>query len=193
MKKTVIIEYGAGNVFSVEAAARRLGYDVNISCEPDIIMNADRVIFPGVGHAGFAMERLKKNGLNRIIPKLTAPVLGICLGMQLMCSRSEESDTEGLGIFPQTVKQIKGDCKVPHIGWNQISALDSPLFEGVKNGAWVYFVHSYYLETSDYQVAECDYHTSFCAAIQKDNFFGCQFHPEKSGKTGERILKNFLE
>ena len=193
MEKIVIIEYGAGNLFSVEMAVRRLGYPVEVSADPGRIRSADRVIFPGVGAARSAMTRLRETGLDRVIPTLTAPVLGICLGMQLMCSYSEEGETAGLGIFPLPVKQITGKVKVPHMGWNRVSGLRSPLFEGVEEGVWLYFVHSYCVPVSPWQVAEATYHRPFCASIQKENFFGCQFHPEKSGKAGERIIQNFLK
>jgi glutamine amidotransferase len=188
----VIIEYGAGNLFSVQKTVERLGYTATVSDDPEVIRKAERVIFPGVGQARSAMIRLQERGLDRVIPELTAPVLGICLGMQLMCTHSEEGDTKGLGIFPLAVRQITGDCKVPHIGWNRIERLQSPLFDGIAEGAWVYFVHSYYLPESPDQVAGCLYHQPFCAAIRRRNFFGCQFHPEKSGEVGEHILRNFL-
>ncbi|GHV65933.1 imidazole glycerol phosphate synthase subunit HisH [Bacteroidia bacterium] len=189
----VIIEYGAGNLFSVQTALERLGCTATVSCEPAVIRGAERVLFPGVGQASSAMKRLRECGLEQVIPTLTMPVLGICLGMQLLCTYSEEGDTEGLGVLPLRVEKIVGDCKVPHIGWNRIEGLKSSLFKGIDEGAWMYFVHSYYLPVNSYQVAESDYHKPFCAAIEKDNFFGCQFHPEKSGDVGERMLKNFLE
>jgi glutamine amidotransferase len=187
-----IIEYGAGNLFSVRAAVERLGGVATMSGDPEVIRAADRVIFPGVGQAHSAMQRLRASGLHEIIPALRVPVLGICLGMQLMCARSEEGDTPGLGIFPLVVRRVEGDCKVPHVGWNRISDPRPPLFAGVAEGAWFYFVHSYYLPVSPHQVAGCHYHAPFCAAIRRDNFFGCQFHPEKSGASGERVLLNFL-
>jgi glutamine amidotransferase len=189
----VIIEYGAGNLFSVEAAVKRLGYTAVVSDDPAVIVRADKVIFPGVGQAKQAMNRLIACGLDRVLPELKVPVLGICLGMQLMCDYSEEGATEGLGIFPIRVKQMTGKVKIPHIGWNRITSLNSPLFQGIEDGAWVYFVHSYYLPVNEYQTAECSYQIPFCAGIRKDNFFGCQFHPEKSGAVGERIIQNFLQ
>ncbi|MDR1273279.1 MAG: imidazole glycerol phosphate synthase subunit HisH [Odoribacteraceae bacterium] len=188
-----IIEYGAGNLFSVRAAVERLGHSVTLGSQPGEILAADRVIFPGVGQARSAMDKLRAAGLDEVIPALRVPVLGICLGMQLMCERSEEGDTAGLGIFPLEARRIEGDCKVPHMGWNRIVDPQPPLFDGIREGEWFYFVHSYYLPVSSYQVAGCRYHALFCAALRRDNFFGCQFHPEKSGEAGERVLRNFLD
>lgn len=190
--KTVVIDYGAGNVFSVVTALKRLGCEVLVSGDSKIIAAADRIIFPGVGQASVAMACLKSRGLDRVIPALEMPVLGICLGMQLMCRKTEEENTPGLGIFPLEVKKITGNCKTPHMGWNTVHRFKSPLFRGISEGEWMYFVHSYYVPEEGSCVAYCDYHRIFAAAIQKDNFFGCQFHPEKSSVAGEKILENFL-
>ncbi|WP_059025392.1 imidazole glycerol phosphate synthase subunit HisH [Gabonibacter massiliensis] len=187
-----IIDYGAGNVFSVQTAIRRLNEEVIISSDPSVILEAERVIFPGVGQAAAAMRQLREKGLDKIIPELKVPVLGICLGMQLMCTFSEEGDTTGLGIFPLAVKRIGQGKKIPHMGWNRIFGLHSDLFRRVGEMEWGYFVHSYYIPCNAYQIATCDYDGEFCAAVRKDNFWGCQFHPEKSSGTGELILRNFL-
>lgn len=191
--KIVVIGYGAGNVFSVQSALRRLGYDSVVSGDAETIRNADRVIFPGVGQASAAMDQLRNAGLDIVISQLSVPVLGICLGMQLMCASTEEGNTQGLGIFPLPVKRIEGACKVPHIGWNNIYGERSGLFAGIQPYEWMYFVHSYYVPESSYSIALCDYPRPFAAAIRKDNFFGCQFHPEKSSVAGENVLRNFLE
>lgn len=192
--ETIIIDYGAGNVFSVATALERFGVRSALTSDPDVIRRAERVIFPGVGQAGQAMERLVRTGLDEVIPRLTVPVLGICLGMQLMCARSEEGQTEGLGIFPLDVKKFGGGVKVPHMGWNNLTELKGPLFKGLGEEApRMYFVHSYYVPVSDFSAAVCDYGFAFSAALEKDNFFGCQFHPEKSSAMGQAVLKNFLK
>ncbi len=191
--KTVIIDYNAGNVRSVYYALKRLGVDAEISDHPEKIKSADKVIFPGVGEAGSTMQYLKNKGLDSLIKQLTQPVLGICLGMQLLCNHSEEGDTNCLNIFPNTVKLFKGDEKVPHVGWNSISKLKGKLFKNIADNAYVYFVHSYYVEISDNTLATCNYMQNFSASIQKDNFYAVQFHPEKSGETGSRILQNFIK
>ena len=192
--ETIIIDYGAGNVFSVATALERLGVRSALTSDPDVIRRAERVIFPGVGQAGQAMERLVRTGLDEVIPRLTVPVLGICLGMQLMCARSEEGQTEGLGIFPLDVKKFGGGVKVPHMGWNNLTELKGPLFKGLGEEAQrMYFVHSYYVPVSGFSAAVCDYGFAFSAALEKDNFFGCQFHPEKSSAMGQAVLKNFLK
>lgn len=192
--ETIIIDYGAGNVFSVAMALERLGVRSALTSDPDVIRRAERVIFPGVGQAGQAMERLVCTGLDEVIPRLTVPVLGICLGMQLMCARSEEGQTEGLGIFPLDVKKFGGGVKVPHMGWNNLTELKGPLFKGLGEEApRMYFVHSYYVPVSGFSAAVCDYGFAFSAALEKDNFFGCQFHPEKSSAMGQAVLKNFLK
>lgn len=190
--KVVIIDYGAGNVFSVAMALRRLGEEAIISSDAGVIQEADRVIFPGVGQAASAMEQLRASGLDRIIPDLKMPVLGICLGMQLMCDFTEEGNTSGLGIFPLNVKRMTGGKKVPHIGWNRIYDLKSGLFAGTEAGERMYFVHSYYVPLSADCIAACDYTEPFAAAVCKDNFYGCQFHPEKSSEAGRRVLTRFL-
>lgn len=191
--KIVIIDYGAGNVFSVLMALKRLGYEAIVSGDTDEIRSADRVIFPGVGQASAAMEQLRASGLDRVIPELKMPVLGVCLGMQLMCRSTEEENTRGLGIFPLDVKKITGDYKIPHMGWNNITGLKTGLFKGIAENSRMYFVHSYYVPADEYTIALCDYHAPFAAAIGKGNFYGCQFHPEKSSQWGEQVLKNFLE
>ena len=192
--ETIIIDYGAGNVFSVATALERLGVRSALTSDPDVIRRAERVIFPGVGQAGQAMDRLVRTGLDEVIPRLTVPVLGICLGMQLMCARSEEGQTEGLGIFPLDVKKFGGGVKVPHMGWNNLTELKGPLFKGLGEEApRMYFVHSYYVPVSGFSAAVCDYGFAFSAALEKDNFFGCQFHPEKSSAMGQAVLKNFLK
>ena len=189
----VIIDYGAGNVQSVKYALKRLGVEAVLSRNTEIITKADKVIFPGVGQAQSAMQQIKQAGLEKVIPALKQPVLGICLGMQLMCRYSEEGDTDCLDIFPLEVKKFKHDLKIPHMGWNQLSTMDSPIFNELVENPYMYFVHSYFIEKSDYTIAGCDYKFSFSAALQKDNFYACQFHPEKSSKDGQQILKNFLE
>ena len=193
MSKIVIIEYGAGNLFSVKVAIERLGHKVVCSADPRVVREADKVIFPGVGQAAAAMRQLRESGMDRVIPELKVPVLGICLGMQLMCAYSEEGDTEGLGIFPMRVKEFGRCSKVPHMGWNGIRRLKSGLLEGVNEGERVYFVHSYCVPVGEYTIATCDYQMAFSAAIRKDNFWGCQFHPEKSAGVGEKMIENFLK
>jgi len=193
MKNITIIDYGAGNVKSVKFALERLGAKVKLSSNPEEIKNADKVIFPGVGRAKFAMERLRESGLTELIPNLKQPLLGICLGMQLLCEHSEEDNVDGIGIFPLKVKRFKNDLKVPKIGWNNISDLKGDLFDAINENEYCYFVHSYYVEDSKYSSASSNYGLKYSAALQKDNFYATQFHPEKSGKTGELMLKNFIE
>lgn len=193
MNKTIaIIDYGAGNIKSVKYALERLGVQAILTSDPEEIKKADKVIFPGVGQASAAMQQLKNKGLDKLIPSLTQPVLGICLGMQLMCEHTEEGDTKGLGIFPNNVLKFPQEDKVPHMGWNSVENMKSDLLKNIKENDYVYFVHSFYVPTNTYSIADCNYIKLFCAALQKENFYGCQFHPEKSGKTGEKILKNFL-
>ncbi|MDR0995493.1 MAG: imidazole glycerol phosphate synthase subunit HisH [Tannerella sp.] len=190
-----IIKYNAGNVCSVDYALRRLGVEPLLTDSAEALNKADKVIFPGVGEAGSTMAYLRERRLDEVIRNLKQPVLGICLGMQLMCRHSEEGDAAGLGIFPAEVKRFlpaKHEDKVPHIGWNSLSHLRAPLFSPEQEGAFVYFVHSYYVPLNPYTAAETDYILPFSAALHKDNFFATQFHPEKSGKVGEAVLKNFL-
>lgn len=188
-----IIKYNAGNIKSVENAVKRLGFDCIVSDEFDVIRSADKVIFPGVGEASSAMKYLREKGLDELIVSLKQPVLGICLGQQLMCKFSQEGNTECLGIFDCKVKEFPPEDKVPHMGWNEITGLQSELFQNVQENSDVYFVHSYYCEPTKDQIASCDYIKPFAAAMHKDNFYACQFHPEKSAGIGEQILKNFLE
>ena len=190
--KLVIIDYGAGNIKSIQFAFKRLGVDAILSSNIEEIKGADKIIFPGVGEASSAMKMLKESGLDIIIPTLKQPVLGICLGMQLMCNQTEEGNTQGLGIFDVTVKKFSKDVKVPQMGWNTITNLQSDLFEGLTDKDYMYLVHSYYAENSSESIAKTTYDVEYASALQKDNFYGVQFHPEKSGKSGERILQNFL-
>ena len=189
----VIIDYGAGNTKSVQFAIKRLGFDALVSNEASVIKAADKVIFPGVGEASFAMRKLKGSGLDTLIPSLTQPVLGICLGMQLMCASTEENNTQGLGIFDVKVKRFTTNVKVPQMGWNTIKNLNSPLFKDVKENDYMYLVHSYYAEVCKSQIATTTYDVDYASALQKDNFYGVQFHPEKSSVSGEQLLKNFIE
>jgi glutamine amidotransferase len=190
--KLIIINYGAGNIKSIQFAFKRLGVDAVLSSNIEEIKAADKVIFPGVGEASSAMRMLKESGLDVIIPELKQPVLGICLGMQLMCNFSEEGNTKGLGIFDVHVKRFSNKVKVPQMGWNTIANLESKLFEGLSDKDYMYLVHSYYAETNENSIATTAYDISYASALQKGNFYGVQFHPEKSGKSGERILENFL-
>ncbi len=191
--KIVILNYNAGNSQSILFALQRLGSEAKLSADPQDLLCADKLIFPGVGQARSAMDSLRRTGLDRIIPQLKIPVLGICLGMQLLCNYSEEGATEGLGVFAQDVKRLDSRCKVPHMGWNTLISPRGRLFEGVEAPAWVYFVHSYYLACSECTTAIVDYGGAFCAALERDNFFGVQFHPEKSAAVGELILRNFIK
>ncbi|MBT8282369.1 MAG: imidazole glycerol phosphate synthase subunit HisH [Muriicola sp.] len=190
--KIVIIDYGAGNIQSIQFALERLGYSAVLSDDPVIIESADKVIFPGVGEASSAMDKLIESGLDKLIPQLKQPVLGICLGMQLMCAYSEEGETRGMGIFDVDVVRFSKQVKVPQIGWNQIQDLRSPLFNGISEKEYIYLVHSYYAPLSKDTIAVTDYELPYSSAMRKDNFWGVQFHPEKSSGTGERILKNFI-
>lgn len=187
-----IIHYKAGNIASVVNAFNRLGVNAGLAASPEDLRGADKLIFPGVGHAKPAMEILKQAGMDLAIRDFSGPVLGICLGMQLMAESSLEGPMKGLGIFPVEVKRFDGREKVPHMGWNALTGLRGPLFKGVHEGSHVYFVHSYYMPDSPHAIARCQYGSIFTASIARDNFFGVQFHPEKSGKTGAQILKNFL-
>ncbi len=187
-----IIKYNGGNVNSVQNALDRLKVDSVITDDPELIIKADKVIFPGVGEASSTMKLLKEKGLDVLIPTLKQPVLGICLGMQLMCKHNEEGNTEGMGIFDISVRKFPPQDLVPHMGWNTVSGKDSPVFSGIRRGSDVYFVHSYYCELSDYTTSVCDYILPFSASLQKDNFHAVQFHPEKSGSVGNLILSNFI-
>ncbi|WP_416864693.1 MAG: imidazole glycerol phosphate synthase subunit HisH [Imperialibacter sp.] len=191
--KVAIIKYNAGNVQSVTFALNRLGIEPVLSNDPEVLKSADKVIFPGVGEASTAMASVKENGLDKIIPGLKQPFLGICLGLQLMCRHSEENDTPCLGVFDLEVKKFPPDEKVPHMGWNNIHSLKGPLMNGLTNDAYLYFVHSYYAEMGSSTIAQSDYMVPFSAALQKGNFYAVQAHPEKSGVDGARILKNFIE
>ena len=188
-----IIKYNAGNIKSVENAIRRLGYDCVVTDDIETILSADKVIFPGVGEASSAMQYLKQYRLDELIKSLKQPTLGICLGQQLMCSYSEEGDTTCLGIFDAKVKKFPPEELVPHMGWNNLENLKGPLLDGISEQDNVYFVHSYYAELSGETIATSNYILPFGAAMQKNNFYATQFHPEKSASVGERILKNFLE
>lgn len=190
--KIAIIDYGAGNIKSIQFALNRLGFDGILTNNPDEIRSAEKVIFPGVGEASSAMKKLKNSGLDELIPTLKQPVLGICLGMQLMCNHTEEGDTKGLGIFDTKVVQFSNQVKVPHMGWNTIYNLQSPLFQGINEKEYLYLVHSYYAPLSENTIANTIYEKEFSSALQLNNFYGVQFHPEKSGMVGEQILKNFL-
>ncbi len=191
--KLVIIDYGAGNIQSIRFAIERLGYEAVLTDDAEAIRHADKVIFPGVGEAGSAMRKLQATGIDRIIPELKQPVLGICLGMQLMCASSEEGNTKGLGIFDVDIIRFSEGGKVPQIGWNQIHGLKSPLFEGVKEDEFMYLVHSYYAPRCKEAIALTDYEVEYASALHKNNFYGVQFHPEKSSAAGARILENFLK
>ena len=189
----VIINYNAGNVQSVTYALQRLGVEPILSDDAEVIGAADRVIFPGVGEASTAMSFLKSKRLDEVIKSLKQPVFGVCLGLQLMCKHSEENNTDCLGIFDLEVKRFEPTLKVPQMGWNTLSEMNSPLFEGLGADPYVYFVHSYYAELSDDTIAVTDYVNPFSAALHKDNFYALQAHPEKSGKVGAKILENFLK
>ena len=194
--KIAIIKYNAGNIQSVLYALERIGHSAIVTDNPDAINNADKVIFPGVGEASTAMNYLKERNLDKLICSLTQPVLGICLGMQLMCKYSEENDTECLGIFDEDVKKFKvksEKLKVPQIGWNSIYDLKTGLFRNVKANSYCYFVHGYYAASGEHTIAVTDYVQPYSSGLNKNNFYGVQFHPEKSATAGEQILKNFIE
>ena len=190
--KIAIINYGAGNIQSLKFAIKRLGYEAILTDSPEEIITADKVIFPGVGEASSAMKMLRASGLDALIPTLKQPVLGICLGMQLMCASSEEGNTKGLGIFEVPVIRFDSGQKVPQIGWNHIAKLQSDLFKGIPDNEYVYLVHSYYVPLCKEAIATTNYEVEYATALHKDNFYGTQFHPEKSSKAGGRILENFL-
>ncbi|WP_424493458.1 imidazole glycerol phosphate synthase subunit HisH [Salinimicrobium sp. GXAS 041] len=190
--KIAIIDYGAGNIQSIKFALQRHGYEGILTNDAEEIRAADKVIFPGVGEASSAMRKLKAMGLDKLIPQLTQPVLGICLGMQLMCSHSEEGNTTGLSIFDAPVKKFSGEVKVPQIGWNHIYNLKTPIFEGIREQEYIYLVHSFYVPLCKEAIATTEYGVEYASALKKDNFYGVQFHPEKSSNAGEQILENFL-
>lgn len=187
-----IIKYNAGNIRSVQNALERLGVQSIITDDATEILNADKVIFPGVGEASSAMEYLEAKGLDKILKSVEKPMLGICLGLQLMCKHSEEGDTKCLGFFDADVKKFTATDKVPHMGWNSFSSIEGNLLDGVDHKDDVYYVHSYYAEKCKETIATCNYIESFSAVMQKDNFYATQFHPEKSADVGTRILENFL-
>lgn len=193
--KVAIIKYNAGNIYSVVNALRRLGIEPLVTDQPEEICSADCVLFPGQGEAAFTMQYLRQRKLDVIIRQLRQPVLGICIGMQLMCAHSEEGDTDCLGIFPTEVKRFvptEHSQKIPHMGWNSLSHLKSPLYNDIKEGEFVYFIHSFYVAQNTFSIADSDYIQPFCASMHKDNFYATQFHPEKSGRVGEKILSNFI-
>jgi imidazole glycerol-phosphate synthase subunit HisH len=187
-----IVNYGAGNIKSIQFAFQRLGYNAVLTSDADEILKADKVIFPGVGEASSAMKMLRESELDTLIAELKQPVLGICLGMQLMCNHTEEGDTKGLGIFHTAVKRFSNNVKVPQMGWNTVKNLKSDLFNNISEGDYMYLVHSYYAQNCVESIATSDYEIEYASALENDNFFGVQFHPEKSGKVGEQLLKNFL-
>lgn len=189
--KVVIIDYGAGNIQSIRFALERLGATAVLSHDAEEIQQATHVIFPGVGEASSAMEKLRATGLDKVIPTLTQPVLGICLGMQLMCNHSEEGNTKGLGVFDTEVLRFTTDLNVPHMGWNTVEG-KGVLFQNIDHNSHFYLVHSYYANVCNDTVASCTYDIPFSAALARDNFYGTQFHPEKSGGVGATLLQNFL-
>lgn len=194
--EVAIVKYNAGNICSVINALKRLGIEPILTDEPDVLRRADRVLFPGQGEAGSTMTYLREHHLDRLIKDLKQPVLGICIGQQLMCRHSEESDTDCLGIFDVDVVKFrphKHEDKVPHMGWNTLNNLKGDLFKGLQENDFVYFVHSFYVPVNQHTVATTDYIIPFSAALQRDNFYATQFHPEKSGSIGEKIIKNFLD
>lgn len=188
-----IIDYGAGNVKSVQNALNKLGYKSIITADSELIINAEKVIFPGVGEASSAMTKLKERQLDILIPNLKQPFLGICLGMQLLCQSSEEGNINGLGIFDCRVKLFPSSEIVPHMGWNNVYSISSEILEGISVNDNFYFVHSFYAELSQYTTSVCNYILPFSATLEKDNFFATQFHPEKSGDVGFQLLNNFLK
>jgi glutamine amidotransferase len=188
-----VIKYNAGNIQSVRIALERLGLKPQVTDDPEIIKRSDKVIFPGVGEASSAMTYLKDRYLDELLLDLKMPVLGICLGLQLMCHYSEENNTDCLGIFDSTVRRFPPEEKVPHMGWNTITNLKGRLFKDIPNGSYVYFVHSYFADMTTTAISGTNYILDFASGLEKDNYFALQFHPEKSGLIGEQILKNFLE
>jgi len=190
--QVAIIKYNAGNITSVQNALNRLGVESIVTDDSDIILNADKVIFPGVGEASTAMQYLRERKLDEVILKMKNPMLGICLGLQLMCNYSEEGNTDCLGIFDSEVKLFPAEEKVPHMGWNNLSKTQGELLEGIKHKDDFYFVHSYYAEICESTIGQCNYIQPFSAVMQKDNYYATQFHPEKSADTGSIILQNFM-
>jgi imidazole glycerol-phosphate synthase subunit HisH len=190
--KIAIIKYNAGNILSVKNALDRLNVESIITDDPAELNSADKVIFPGVGEASSAMQHLHKNGLHTVIRNLKQPVLGICLGMQLLCASSEEGNTDALGIINVRVRKFVGDLKIPHVGWNSTNMGIDPLFDKIRRDEYFYFVHSYYAPLCSATIAACSYISEFSAALKYSNFYGVQFHPEKSGNAGQQILKNFI-
>lgn len=188
-----IIDYGAGNVKSVQNAVQKMGFESQITSDPETIRNADKVIFPGVGEASSAMEKLKERNLDTLILDLKQPVLGICLGMQLLCKSSEEGNTQGLGVFECEVKRFPSTDIVPHMGWNNVSKISGEVLKGISECDNFYFVHSYYAEVCENTSSVGAYILPFSATLEKDNFFAAQFHPEKSGDAGFQLLDNFLK
>ena len=194
--KIAVVKYNAGNIYSVNYALKRLGVEATITSDKELLMSADKVIFPGVGEAETTMSHLRKNRLDEVIKNLKQPVLGICLGMQLMCRHSEEGNADCLGIFDTDVQLFsptRHEDKVPHMGWNTLTHVRSDLFKGFTKEEFVYFVHSFYVPLNEFTAAQTDYILPYSSALHKDNFYATQFHPEKSGAVGERILRNFLE
>lgn len=195
-----ILDYTAGNLRSVMNAVHRVGGEYIVTADPKKLASADRVIIPGVGSANIAMESLREIGVVDVIKSLTQPVLGICIGMQLMCNRSEEGDTQCMGIFDTNVVKFTqgmtdsdgGILKIPHMGWNSINGLTTPLFDGIDEGAYIYYVHSFAPELCDATIAKSEHGVAFSGALNVNNFYGTQFHPEKSGEIGEMIIKNFI-
>jgi len=189
---TVIVDYDAGNVKSLQFALERLGVDAQVTYDAELISSADKVIFPGQGEAASAMEKLKSKGLDTLIPQLKQPVLGICLGMQLLCEQTEEGNTRGLGILPVKATRFPNTVKVPQMGWNLVHHKAEGLFEGIVQDCYMYLVHSYFVPLNAATQAQSDYAGAYSVAVQKANFYGVQFHPEKSSKDGLRLLENFL-
>lgn len=194
--KVAIVKYNAGNIYSVVNALRRMGVEPMLTDKAEELMSAERVIFPGQGEASNAMAYLREHRLDEVIRSLKQPILGICIGQQLLCQHSEEGDTDCIGVFPLDVKRFnpeRHEDKVPQMGWNSIHDLKSPLFKGINENDFIYNVHSFYVPQSEFTIATCDYILPYSAALNKDNFYTCQFHPEKSGKVGQQIIQNFLE
>jgi glutamine amidotransferase len=190
--KVSIVKYNAGNIQSVLFALERIGINAIVTDDYEELNTSDKIIFPGVGEASSAMKHLREKSLDGVIVNLKQPVLGICLGMQLMCKHSEEGDTDCLGIFDNQIKLFTGDVKVPQIGWNTIYELKTNLYKGIKENEYMYFVHSYYAEISEYTIAKTNYGIEYSSSLQKNNFYAAQFHPEKSSDAGQQLLENFI-